>query len=137
MWTHTASIETSAPAARVWLLFSDVERWKDWNAGIESIQIHGPFANGTTFTMWPPGQDGFTSTLIDVKPNESFTDETVVDETIVRVFHELASLPSGGTRITYSTQIVGPAAADVGPMVTADFDDVLLALRRLAETPTT
>jgi len=136
MWTHTASIETSAPAPRVWLLFSDLERWKDWNAGIERIQIHGPFANGTTFTMWPPGQEGFTSTLIDVKPNESFTDETVVDETIVRVFHELASLPSGGTRIVYSTQIVGPAAADVGPMVTADFDDVLAALRRLAETPT-
>ena len=135
MWTHTASIETSAPPARVWVLFADLERWKDWNAGIERIQIHGPFANGTTFTMWPPGQDKFTSTLIDVKPNESFTDETVVDETIVRVFHELFLLPSGNTRITYSTEIVGPEAADVGPMVTADFDDVLVALRRLAETP--
>jgi hypothetical protein len=74
-------------------------------------------------------------TLIDVKPNESFTDETVVYETIVRVFHKLILLPSGNTRITCSTEIVGPAAADVGPMVTADFDDVLVALRRFAETP--
>jgi hypothetical protein len=86
--------------------------------------------------MRPPGQAGFTSTLIDVKPNESFTDETVVDETIVRVFHQLVLLPSGNTRIIYSTEIVGPQATDVGPMVTADFDDVLVALRRLAETPT-
>ncbi len=136
MWTHTASIETSAPPARVWRLFADVERWKDWNAGIESIQIHGPFANGTTFTMWPPGQDALTSTLIDVKPNESFTDETVVDGSIVRVIHQLVSLPSGKTRISYSTEIVGPEAAAFGPMVTADFAEVLVALRRLAETPT-
>ena len=78
MWSHEDSIETSALPARVWKFFSDVARWKDWNAGIERMEIHGPFAKGTTFTMQPPGQDALTSTLIEVKPNESFTDETVV-----------------------------------------------------------
>jgi carbon monoxide dehydrogenase subunit G len=66
MWTHEDNIETSAPAARVWELFSNVERWKDWNGGIESIELHGPFAEGTSFTMQPPGQDALTSTLIEV-----------------------------------------------------------------------
>ena len=133
MWTHEYSIETSAPAARVWELFSNVERWKDWNAGIESIELHGPFAEGTTFTMQPPGQDALTSTLIEVRPNESFTDETVVDETRVLVSHRLVPLPSGHTKIIYSTQITGPDAAEIGPMVTSDFPDVLAALKNLAE----
>jgi hypothetical protein len=135
MWAHEDSIETSAAPARVWALFEDVNRWKDWNAGIESIQIHGPFAKGTKFTMQPPGQEPLVSTLIDVKPNEAFTDETVVGETRVVVGHRLVLLPSGYTRILYSTEITGRSAEEVGPMVTADFRDVLAALKRLAEQP--
>jgi uncharacterized protein YndB with AHSA1/START domain len=133
MWTHEDSIEMSAPAARVWELFSNVERWKDWNAEIESIELHGPFAEGTTFTMKSPGQEALTSTLIEVRPKESFTDETIVDETRVLVSHRLVALPSGHTRIIYSTQITGPGAAEIGPMVTSDFPDVLAALKNLAE----
>jgi hypothetical protein len=133
MWTHEDSSETSASPAGVWKLFSNVASWKDWNAGIESIEIHGPFEKGTSFTMTPPGQDAMTSTLIEVTPNEVFTDETVVDETRVLVSHRLVPLPSGGTRIIYSTEITGPGADEFGPMVTADFPDVLAALKRLAE----
>lgn len=133
MWTYEESIETSASPSRVWELFSDVEHWKDWNAGIESIELHGPFAEGTTFTMRTPGQDALTSTLVEVKPNQSFTDETAVDETHVLVSHRLEPLPSGRTRIVYSTQITGPGAEEIGPMVTSDFADVLAALRKLAE----
>jgi uncharacterized protein YndB with AHSA1/START domain len=133
MWTHEESIETSAAPARVWGLLADVARWKDWNAGIESIELHGAFATGTRFTMQPPGQDALTSTLIEVKPNESFIDETVVAQTRVLVNHRLVSLPSGRTRIIYSTEITGPGAAEFGPMVTHDFADVLAALKKLAE----
>jgi len=133
MWTHEDSIETSALPARVWELFSDVARWKDWNAEIEIIEIHGPFAEGTTFTMQPPGQDALTSTLIEVKPNESFTDETVVDETRVLVSHQLVQLPSGRTKIIYRTEITGPGAEEFGAMVTSDFPNVLAALKNLAE----
>jgi hypothetical protein len=133
MWTHEDSIETSALPPRVWEFFSDVARWKDWNAGIERIEIHGPFAKGTTFTMQPPGQDALTSALIEVRPNEGFTDETVVGETRVLVSHQLVPLPSGRTKITYRTEITGPRAEEFGPMVTSDFPDVLAALKNLAE----
>jgi hypothetical protein len=62
MWTHKDSIETAANPTRVWQLFADVARWKEWNAGIESIEMHGPFSTGTTFIMQPPGQEALTST---------------------------------------------------------------------------
>ena len=133
MWTHEESIETSASPATVWKLFSDVARWKDWNAGIEAIEMHGSFVKGTSFTMKPLGQDALTSTLIEVKPNESFTDETVVEKTRVLVSHKLVSLGGGRTKIIYGTEITGPGEAEFGPMVTSDFPDVLLALKKLAE----
>jgi len=51
----------------VWLFFADVQHWKDWNAGIERIQIHGPFAEWHNVHDVASGQDAFTSTLIAVK----------------------------------------------------------------------
>jgi hypothetical protein len=135
MWTHEASIETSAGPARVWALFADVEGWKEWNAGIEAIELHGPFATGTTFTMQPPGQEPFQSTLIEVREKDHFTDETVLDRTRVVVRQALEPLPSGRTRIAYRTEITGPEAGELGPLVTADFPAVLAALKELAERP--
>ena len=134
MWMHEESIEIAATPAQVWKLFADVANWKRWNAGIESIVIHGPFVAGTTFSMKPPGVEEFTNTLVEVRENENFTDETVIDGTRFVVRHALTGLPSGKTRVTYGTEVSGPAAAEFGPMITADFPDVLAALKRLAES---
>jgi len=133
MWTAESTLDTTAAPAQVWKIWSDVEGWKRWNAGIAAIRLHGPFAQGTTFFMQPPGEEGFTSTLIAVTENENFSDETIVGDTRVVVHHRLTALPAGGTRIAYATEITGPDAAEVGAMVTADFPDVLAALKNLAE----
>ncbi|HSB97460.1 MAG TPA: PGDYG domain-containing protein [Spongiibacteraceae bacterium] len=133
VWTHAESIETSATPEQVWRLFADVEGWKRWNAGIEHIEIFGDFVAGTTFFMQPPGEEGFTSKLIDVQENNFFVDETVIDSTRVLVNHKLIPIVAGGTRIVYATEIIGPAAAEFGPMVTGDFATVLSALKKLAE----
>jgi hypothetical protein len=133
MWTHEESIDITATPACIWQLFADVPGWKAWNAGIERIELHGPFAMGTTFTMQPPGVDAFVSTLIDVQEHAGFTDETVVDETRVIVEHRIEPLASGLSRVVYSTRVTGPDAEEIGPMVTGDFGDVLRALKGLAE----
>lgn len=133
MWTHEESIESTATPAQIWRLFADVAGWKNWNAGIENIEIYGPFAKGTTFSMQPAGAQAFTGRLIEVKENEVFADETVIDGTRLVVRHNIVPLSSGNSRITYCTEITGPAAAELGPTVTGDFQAVLTALRFLAE----
>ena len=135
MWTDTASIVTTASPQALWRLFEDVAGWTRWNAGIERIALHGPFATGSTFEMQPPGMEAFTSTLRDVRPNAGFVDETVLDGTRFLVSHELQPLPSGGTRVVYAIRVEGPEAATLGPLVTADFPEVLAALKALAEHP--
>jgi len=133
MWRHEASIEIEAAPARIWQLFADVPGWKRWNAGIESIELHGTFTQGTSFSMKPPGVDAFTSTLIEVQENHLFTDETTVDEVTVVVSHRIEPLAASRSRVSYVSMVTGPEAADVGAAVTADFDDVLAALKQLAE----
>ena len=133
MWTHEQSIEIDTTPAQIWAVFADVHGWTRWNAGIERIELHGPFATGSTFTMQPPGTDAFVSTLIAVDELRGFTDETVIDETRVVVDHRLEALTPHRVKVTYATQITGPQAEAIGPEVTGDFGDVLRGLKAICE----
>ena len=134
MWTHEASIETSATPRRIWALFADVPNWPRWNAGIGRITLHGEFAPGARFDMQLPG-DGpcLSSVLAEVEPGSHFTDETVVDGACVRVRHQIVAVRPGCTRIVYHTTVTGPGAAPWGLVVTEDFAAVLAALKACAE----
>lgn len=133
MWKSETGIDIDAGSARIWALFADVAGWPKWNAGVEAIELRGPFADGTTFLMKPPGMDALLSTLTDVRAGESFADVTVVDATSVRVFHGLQPLGRARTRVTYRIEVSGPDAEEVGTMASADFDDVLRSLKQTAE----
>ena len=132
-WSAEFSGETKATAAAIWALFRDVPGWKSWNAGIESIEMEGPFETGTWFTMKPPGQDAVRSRLIEVRENECFIDETRVGELCVRVEHRIESLGAGRTRVIYRLHATGAGASEIGPLVCADFPDVITALAARAE----
>ena len=133
VWRGEYGIETSAAAETVWGIFCDVPGWKTWNAGIERIDIDGPFATGTWFTMKPPGEEPLRSRLIDVRENECFIDETRVGDLAITVAHRIQSLGPGRTRIVYAVDAQGPEASEIGPAVASDFPQVLAALARLAE----
>jgi hypothetical protein len=132
-WRDEYGIETSATAGTIWRIFCDVPGWKTWNAGIEHIELDGPFATGTWFTMKPPGEEPLRSKLVEVKENACFVDETRIGDLAITVAHRLESLSAGRTRITYAVEAVGPGAAEIGPAVASDFPEVLAALAKLAE----
>jgi len=131
-WEGSYDLEIATSPEAVWGLFRDVAGWKGWNAGIETITLHGPFAAGTEFTMQPPGQDAFTSRLLEVVENDRFVDETVVGDLRVVVTHRIEKLGAGRVRVVYAVDARGPGAAEIGPMVSADFPDVLRGLARAA-----
>ena len=63
--------------------------------------------------------------------------KTVLEDTRFLVSHELQPLPCGGTRIVYVIRVEGPEAATLGPLVTADFAELLAAVQALAgQAPT-
>jgi Polyketide cyclase / dehydrase and lipid transport len=137
MWEYEHSVETTATSQALWRHWSDMAAWPQWNDGIEKIQIDGPFAVGTTFTMTPPGDDPVQMRLVEIVEGELFTDEMDAGDFLVTTVHRLEPLPTGRTRILYRTQITGPAADQIGPQlgpaITADFPQVLAALVTLAE----
>jgi polyketide cyclase/dehydrase/lipid transport protein len=136
VWRGEYGIETSATAEVIWSILRDVPAWKTWNAGIEHIEIDGPFVAGTWFTMTPPGEDPLRSMLVDVSENAGFVDVTRVGDLAITVAHRIESLDAGRTRIVYAAEARGPQAAEIGPAVASDFPEVLAALVKLAEART-
>jgi hypothetical protein len=134
IWKTEYAIEISAGAETIWSLFRDVPGWKNWNAGIEQIEIDGPFATGTWFTMKPPGEEPLRSQLIEVRENAGFIDETRVGDLVIKVAHRIESLGPARTRVVYAVDARGPRASEIGPAVASDFPEVLASLARLAET---
>lgn len=132
-WQTQFSIETAASPETIWALFRDVTGWTCWNVGIESITLEGPFATGTSFVMKPPGEEALRSVLTEVCENECFVDETRVGDLVVAVTHRIEHLGPSRTRITYAVDAKGAGAAEIGPMISADFPDVLAALVATAE----
>lgn len=132
-WRSEYAIETRATAETIWSIFRDVAAWKNWNAGIEQIDIDGPFATGTWFTMKPPGEEALRSQLIEVRENACFIDETQVGDLVIKVAHRIESLGPGRTRIVYAVDAKGSQAAEIGPVVASDFPEVLASLAKLAE----
>jgi hypothetical protein len=133
VWEIEYSAETKASPEVIWMLFKDVAGWKRWNAGIEQIELHGLFAAGTEFMMKPPGQDPLTSRLIEVCENVGFLDETCVGDLKIYVDHRIEPISAGRTRIVYSMEAFGPSCDEIGPLVSADFPEVLRSLVTLAE----
>ena len=134
-WTHETSTDIAATPARVWQLWSDVAGWPRWNPGVARAALQGPFASGSSFEMQlPDGGPLLQSRLLDVQPNERFTDETTFEGVLVRVTHAIASRSTGGVRVSYCTEGEGPGAAEIGIGVSSDFPAVLAALKAAAET---
>ena len=137
MWEYEYSVETSAAPEALWRHWSDMAAWPQWNDGIESVDVEGPFAVGTAFTMTPPGDEPIRMRLVEIKPGESFTDEMDAGDFAVRTEHRLEPAAGGLTRIVYRTEITGEAAGPIGPQlgpqITADFPEVLAALAKRAE----
>jgi Polyketide cyclase / dehydrase and lipid transport len=137
MWATEHTAETTAAPEAIWGVWSDVERWPEWNADLERAELSGPFAAGSTITMFPKGQDPIELRVAEASEPETFADQADLGDVVVRTIHGLEPLEGGRVRVTYRMEITGPAAdtlgPQIGPEISADFPQVLAALVERAE----
>lgn len=77
MWTQTHSTRISdIDAALVWSVWTDVNRWSEWQPDLEHTRLDGPFEAGTRFLLRPRGGPNVNVQLLEVRPGEGFTDLT-------------------------------------------------------------
>jgi hypothetical protein len=128
MWTTEHSIETTVTPEAIWRRWAEVDRWPEWNADIERIELRGPFATGSTIAMTPRGQETVDLRISEAVEGQQFVDEADVGGTVVRTTHRIDPLDADRIRIVYRLEASGPAAEQIGPAVSADFPETLAAL---------
>lgn len=138
MAEYGTSVETSAPADRIWKIWSDMSTWGDWNPNVSTMDWQGGFQSGTTGVMNTRAGQHHKMKLLDVQPGKSFALETsVVPGTTFRFNCRIE--PAGGrTRVGQWVEVKGPLGpvmgGMLGPQVSKEFGTLLSNLARKAES---
>ena len=137
MASHGESLETKAPAEKVWKIWSDTSTWPSWNPDIESVNLDRPLGEGASGTMRTRSGGTHNIAIKDVKPGSSFVLESDgVPATKLLFRCEVVPLASG-SRLSQSVTLQGPLAFLFGPMmggrIAQSFRPLLQGLASAAE----
>jgi hypothetical protein len=137
MWVHEEHVITKAAAGDVWRLWSKPEEWNRWDEGIEWVKLAGPFERGTRGQLKPRGAGAVKFVLLEVRPEQGFSDRNFLPLAKMDFIHSYTPLPQGGGRITHRLEISGlltPLFSRViGRDIRKDLPGTLQRLSRLAE----
>ena len=133
-----ASLETTAPPATVWRVWSDVNRWPEWNPDMKESRLDGPLKLGATGMINTKSGGKHDVVVTHFQDGRSFElESTTLPGTKMAIRATIA--PSGaGTLISQGFEPRGLLAPLLGPMMSGQilktFKAVLDGLKRKVET---
>src|SRR5260370_787545 len=68
MAEYGTSVDTTAPAEKVWKIWSDMSTWGDWNPNVATMDWQGGVVDGSTGTMNTRAGHHHKSRVVDVVP---------------------------------------------------------------------
>ena len=109
MWSFEHTEATKAPPERLWQRYSDRASWPEWDHGIKSVTLDGPFAVGSTGKVKPKGGLATKYEVLEVTEGRSFTDVSFLPLARMRFSHKIEPTPTAAD-ITHRVTISGPLA---------------------------
>lgn len=106
--TFTRTIDIDAPAARVWAVMTDVERWPEWTASVTAIRRldEGPFTVDSRVRIKQPRLPSSILTVTELEPERGFTWVATSPGLRVTASHGIAAAPRG-VRVILSVRYDG------------------------------
>jgi hypothetical protein len=138
MGFREASLDTAAPPDKVWLVWSDVNRWPEWNPDMKESRLDGPLKLGATGMINTRSGGKHDVVVTHFEAGRSFElESTALPATKMAIRATVA--PSGaGSRITQGFEPRGLLAPIVGPMmggtILKTFNSVLSGLKQKVES---
>ena len=137
-WSFEHTEATKASPERLWKRYADRASWSEWDHGIESITLDGPFAVGTTGTAKPKRGPATKFEVLEVTEGRSFTEVSFLPLARMRFSHKIDPTPTGAD-ITHRVTISGPLAPlfsrVIGKKVAAELPAAMRRLGSVAVQP--
>jgi uncharacterized protein YndB with AHSA1/START domain len=112
---HTEVTTTvQAPAARVWEILSDVERWPSWTASVQQVVLDGPLAVGAVAKVRQPKLPPTAWTVTEVVPGRSFTWESKAPGSHAVGEHEVTPTGESTSEVRLRLEQRGPFGSLIG-----------------------
>jgi uncharacterized membrane protein len=114
-----SSVDVDAPAAVVWDVFADVERWSEWTASIERIvPMDGPGIEvGKRFEIKQPRMPKLVWEVTEVDPGVSWTWRQRSPGGTTLASHEVVPHAADRTRVRQRIEQRGPVGLVVGVLM--------------------
>jgi len=128
-----ASMETTAAPAEVWRVWSDVDRWPEWNPDMNESRLDGPLKLGATGMINTRSGGKHNVVVTHYEDGRSFELESTALPGTKMAIRATITSNNGGSRITQAFEPRGLLAPIVGPMMSRPilktFDSVLNGLK--------
>jgi uncharacterized protein YndB with AHSA1/START domain len=110
------SVEIAAPAATVWSVFTDVERWPEWTASVERlVALDGPGLDvGKRFAIKQTRLPNLVWQVTDVDPGVGWTWRQGSPGGVTTAVHELVVLSPERTLVRQGIEQRGPVGVAAG-----------------------
>lgn len=131
---HT--VTTTATPEAVWNQLEKVSEWPEWDGGLETAQLVGPFAQGAQLKLKPKGSPNVVCTLSECTAPYSFTSTSKLPLATM-IFSHKAEQKEGKTIITHRIEMVGLLQHIfgflIGQKIKAELPNAMKKLALLAE----
>ncbi|MEV0408331.1 hypothetical protein [Actinoallomurus sp. NPDC050550] len=98
----------SGDSAKVWAVWSEVERFPEWDPREMENRLHGPFAPGTSGYSKQRGNPGGPYTITAVEPGRMWTAESPLPGGKLTIDHGLEPIRDGKIRVWKRYEVRGP-----------------------------
>ena len=100
------------PASReqIWAVWSDAARWSEWNSGVRTASLDGPFAAGTKGRLRPASGPAGSIEIVELEPDVRWVTVTRLPGAEFRLEHRIDDGPGGQVQVTYRAQLGGRLA---------------------------
>lgn len=109
-WEEQRSAMCPASREQIWAVWSDAERWSEWNSGVRSATLDGPFAAGTKGRLKPASGPAGSIEIVELEPNVLWVTVTRLPGAQFRLEHRLDDGTDGQVQVTYRAQLGGRLA---------------------------
>ncbi len=109
-WEQQRSAMCSATRDQIWAVWSDAEHWSEWNSGVRSASLDGPFAAGTKGRLRPASGPTGSIEIVELEPNVRWVTVTRLPGARFLLEHRLDDGPDDQVQVTYRAQLGGRLA---------------------------
>ncbi|MDE5581792.1 MAG: hypothetical protein K2I95_10295 [Treponemataceae bacterium] len=130
MFVYEHSVSGKTTVRRIWSMYADADKWRLWDAGIDSAELPGGLAEGASGVMHMKDGAALPFTVIECRENEGFSAQAKLGALLVTLGH---SIKADGdlVTITHTVTVEGGSDAQAEGALKAISSGIPESMRRL------